>query len=394
MADGADGAEAAMEADAFDAAADAATEAGCAEGSTTQGPLPLSVSVAGDVGSTEGIFDPSVIEAADSGAGAIVYSTLDPDQLHIHTRIAGTSDHGQTWTYVADVNQNDPVTIQAANSVCGAATCSGRWNHEVASLVVDPADPNPAHRFRVFTHTYFAGSTTWFDTIGYISLFTAPDATGPWTETKLLGWSSPLSPDGSQGVTQNVSTDASLAPLARCLLLTEPGALVHTLSTGQKVIDLALGCAVPLGQGAAVDVVLLRSTDGAASFQYVSRPLTAQDAQTLGFADPSFNGADLFEQGGQVYLFATPAGPVMGPSGTFIGYTGCLLFAFADADQGTLVRCGAAPSALASFLPPPQAFFGACTYAEGATALGVAGDQPDFSTMPIFRIAASGKPPL
>src|SRR5690349_2568008 len=57
--------------------------------------------VAGDAGSTLGIFDPSVVYPAGAPGGAMSYSSV-PDQHSIRTRIALSPDAGATWTFVVE----------------------------------------------------------------------------------------------------------------------------------------------------------------------------------------------------------------------------------------------------------------------------------------------------
>src|SRR5207302_5617874 len=133
-----------------------------------------------------------------------VYSTV-PAQDQIHTRVAASNDNGASWAYFQDVNQATAITIQTTDmSVCGAASCTGTWIHEVPSIVVDLTDPNSARRFKVFVHSYFANPAGIHYTIGSIDMYATsfPLPNAVWTEERLIGWNS-SSTQSSTGVRQN-----------------------------------------------------------------------------------------------------------------------------------------------------------------------------------------------
>lgn len=328
------------------------------------GYVPLTI--ANDTPSAYGNFDPSLWYEADGGGGFLTYSAV-PAQNQLHTRIAYSNDRGATWTYLGNVNQPTPVTITTTDSsVCGATTCTGTWVHETSSIVYDAADPNPARRFKVFVHSYFATASAIHYLIGVVTMFTTafPGPGAVWVETRILGWNS-SSPESSTNVGQNINTDPALAPyIGSCLLLSEPGALVRG-----GTIDVAFGCVrfVP-NAGAQIDIQLLRSTDHGSSWTFVSTLLRAQEAAlfgTTGTNAPAFNGADLFERNGRTFLFVSPNGPVQGVGD---GYRGCLVFELNDVDAGAVERCGGAPIPKKKFLGPQTYFTGACTWAAGASA--------------------------
>jgi hypothetical protein len=310
------------------------------------------------------------------------YSTVNG--VVVSTRMAQSTDRGATWTYVGDVNTPSAATVTTSDTaVCDAGTCSGTTVHEVSSLVVDTGDPDSTRALKVFAHTYFTNPALHYE-IGDIDVYTAPAAAGPWTRTKLLGWPS-SSPESTSGVAQDIATDAKLAGLAGCTVLTEPGAIVRGAS-----LDLALGC---LRGDGTIEVVLLRSTDHAQSFSYVSTLLTASDAAALGAPMRRINAADLFTVGGASYLVATPDGPVNVGAATIDGYTGCLVFPFADVTAGTLARCAGAPVVLSSYERATGRFAGACTAAEGATAAGMIVPIADLTSATRFHVYDTGRPP-
>ncbi len=344
----------------------------------------------GDPGAASlGYGDPSVFYAADASVGWMTYTAVAPKAEL--TRIAQSTDHGVSWTYLSDVNAVTQVTVSTTDtSVCGAASCSGNWVHEVSTLIEDPSDPDGSRRFKVFAHSYLtttpAGQLHY--EIGHIDLWTtANPATGPWVETKLLGWTS-SSPASSTGVATVVTTDAALSPLlGSCLALTEPGALVRG-----GTIDLVLGCVRFVSSTSIpIELVMIRSTDHGASWQPVAKVLDVNDAAALGSSTPvgpRVNAGDLFEVAGRYYLFATPTAPVAAPINS--GYRGCRLLRFADLDAGMVERCGGAPVVLDTFNGPAGLFNGACSYAEGASGAGVMGLTADTTRTPIFQLFSTG----
>ncbi|MFO0617434.1 MAG: hypothetical protein U0414_32865 [Polyangiaceae bacterium] len=336
------------------------------------------VLVAGDPGATLGIFDPSIVYPARAPGGVMAYSAV-PTQETIVTRIALSSDHGDTWTFVAQPNVAEPATIPSSDAKnCPGGQCSGHLISEVSSLVLDASDPDPGARWKLFAHRYLVGPgvALHYD-IGTIALQTAPNPEGPWSPPKkLLGWSS-ASPYSSTDVAVNVS---KLAGMSDCVALTEPGALALP---GE--IDLAVGCAYIEGGAPKIRVELLRSTDHAASWAHVSTLLTPADAACL-TSGASINAADLFESQGRVYVSATPSDAT--------GYHGCAIFEMADFAAGTVRRDAAGkarvPLALAA---APDRFAGACAHAEGARGFSmITGFFGDTRPFRIVRTGIAGPP--
>lgn len=334
-----------------------------------------------------GIFDPSAAWDPIADAGVLAYSAVAPDQAHVHTRIAISSDRGASWNFASEANTNAAWTIGTTdNSVCGATSCLGTAVHEVPSLIVDDTD-SADRRFKLFTHSYFAKtSSNLHYEIGMINLATAASAAGPWTTTHLLGWNS-SSGASSQGVAQNINTDAKLTGTAKCLALTEPGALVYQRS-GATVIDLAVGCIFLADEIPNIEIQLLRSTDHGQSFSFVSTLLSRYDATALGSTETQVNAADLFFRDGQAWIFATPSGPALFPGGgAGTGYRGCLAIPIGDLDAGTVVRTNSgAPLVSASYLGGSEQFVGACTFRGELTGLGVAGDVLDTNSSAPFTM--------
>lgn len=367
-----------------DAGPDGAT---CPPGADRPGPYAARVTIEGDT-AARGWIDPSIEYPAGADFGLMSYTTV-PDEPHVHTAIAVSTDHGASWHYQGDVTAAVPITIDSSDpAVCGATTCTGTWVHESSSLVLDPSDPDPDRRLKVFVHSYFYGAMQWFR-LGYVALYTSATPDGPWTETKLFGWDSPSSVS-STGVVYNVQTDPQLAGLDDCFIVAEPGANVRADGT----IDVALGCVKIAGSVGTIEIRLVRSTDHGASWSFVSTLLTPDDGTLLGAAQRHINGADLFYAGGSYHLIVTPDGPVDAPGGggTFDGYRGCEVVAIEDLDAGTVARCGGAPVVEAAYMGEPGRFTGACSAAEGDTVDGVLIPEPDFAFADPYRVFAAGAP--
>lgn len=327
------------------------------------------VTIAGDAPAM-GVFDPSIIYPADAPGGAMAYSAV-PTQETIRTHVALSPDHGATWTYVAELNAPEATAI--ASTECTGGTCTGNLISEVTSLIIDPAEPDPAKRWKLFAHRYLVGPNVALHyAIGTITLQTAAQPQGPWTAPqKLIGWNG-SSAYSSTGVALNVTTGGGTA--SDCIALTEPGALVTPAS-----IDLAVGC-VYLDAGAPkIRIELLRSTDHAATWTSAGTLLRADDAACSGLA-PGLNGADLFVANGVEYVAATPSDAT--------GYRGCMVFPISDGH----VERDASGRAIVSRAFAADRFSGACTFADGANGYAMdIGFLTDPRPFRIFRVTSADR---
>jgi hypothetical protein len=367
-----------------------ATDAGgCLLPAIADAGLYTSLEIALDSDSTYGVYDPSLAAADDAGNLFMSYSSV-PALKAVHTRLAGSTNAGASWTYLEDVNEATPLQITTTDlSICDAGSCAGTWVHEVSSLVIDATDPDPMRRFKVFTHSYFATATQTEYQVGNLSLFTSPGPDAGWAEEALLGWNS-SSPTSSMGVAQNISSDPALAGLSDCIALTEPGALLRS-----GALDLSVACITfdPATLTAPIDARLIRSTDHGASWTYVSTPVSAAQAATLGASGPlgpQASGTDLFAYQGNYYLSVSPNGPVAGGGN---GYRGCWIFQFDDIDAGSLVQCDGLPAMQKSFGSPTGGFSGPCTFVEQDTSDGLIVPMADLTSIPVFAIFASHQVP-
>jgi len=332
-------------------------------------PAQLSeVTVAGDAPAL-GIFDPSIVYPSDATGGVMAYSAV-PSQQTIRTHIAGSTDHGATWTFAVEVNAPEAATEPSPN--CGSTTCSGNLISEVTSLIYDVDDPDTTKRWKLFAHRYLVGPNVELHyEIGTITLQTAAQPQGPWTSPqKLIGWNS-TSSYSSTGIVANASTMGGTT--SDCLALTEPGAIWLP-----GVIDLSVGCVYLDGATPKLRVELLRSTTHGASWSSVSTLLTAADS-ACGTAQPGLNGADLFASNGTEYVAATPSDAN--------GYRGCMVFTVDDIAAGKIKRDGQGRAIVDRAFSANQ-FNGACTFADGAA--GYTLDIGFLATAKPFHIYRSG----
>ena len=375
-------AEPATDGSLFEAAANDACTA--PSGPVTVDPSSsLDLSVGGDPGSTYGISNPSLMWPWGSTTGFMSYSAATSSGLF--TRIARTND-GQTFTYVVDANTDADIAVTTTDtSICGSTTCSGRLVHETSSLVDDAADASGA-RYKLFDYSYVivpAAASPAQHAWGYIGLYTAPDPAGPWSAgTKALGWTSSANGLSASGAATMLS---SVAALSDCAAFTEPAAMVDA-TTGDLFV--ALGCAAPVGGAVQIRVVLLRSSDHAASFSYVGLLLSAADGTSLGSTVPGIQPSDFFQEAGMTYLVTSTLGttPLVADAPT--GYTSCTIVPVADLASAAVVRAGGAPTSSRRLVAPGGAFAGACSY-KPEFAMGYLVDEVS-TTGPPNRIFASG----
>ncbi len=304
--------------------------------------LDREVRVTNDPPAPMGIFDPSVVYPAGAPGGAMAYSAISAKD-DIATRIALSSDGGQTWIYVAQAN----TPLALPNDL-------GRLISEVSSLVLDPLEPDPSRRWKLFTHRYLAKGTDLRYDIGHISLQVAAAPEGPWSlPVANVGWSgaSTISSEGARFLAQDAPA------LTDCVAFTEPSALALPDGT----LALALGC-VSLTPTSSIRVVLLRSTDHALTWSYAGLLVPATDAPCLGRTPGATraNAAELFAAGGKTWLSVSPEHPAL-------GYRGCAFVEVTELSTATLARDRhGAPAVTALLTTPSDQFAGACAYAEGA----------------------------
>jgi len=356
------------------------------------------LAIAGLAPPARGIFDPSLAASGDSSAPFIMSLSTVEATNNISTIIAGFDAARGEWALLARVNA---VNFSDALPCAGGEPCSGSVVREVSSLIVDEADPDASRRLKVFAHSYIVtnGTALHYDW-GRISLYTAPAPEGPWSaEQPLLGWRG-ASPFSTEGVRQ-VLTD--LAPLADCLIFTEPGALA--LGGARPLLLLALGCAsapAQPGDAAPIRVVLVASADFGATWAYVSELVSAADAASLGSEVPQTDAADLFvapnAAGALAIFLSVSPSRLLWPG--FVGYAGCAVLQLAANASGVVRDAAGRPVVERAVEPDGLAFSGACTAASVGEPAGAesAGGYMLPAIIPVppadFRILASAVAPL
>lgn len=325
--------------------------------------------ISGDIGSSSGIYDPSVVQSAD-GSHWLSYSSIDfyaddNDDIvqDVGIRVARSTDNGDNFEYVATIATPYAGTVtdsDATLSACGTDVCDGRWVYETSWLVEDIFDEDPSRRFKLFAHKYFlyppsTGSRTLYH-LGAIVMWTASAPDDDWSsETTLLGWPR-TSPDLSplQDITM---LDAALAD---CVLLAEGG-----VSLRDQALDMVFSCPYFDTQSSSFlqRIVLLRSTDNAESFQYVTTLLTPEDAPL---------GVDYFSA--PSLIVAEDVAPVLLVTPVVNGnYAGSMIFPFAAEESEELFEDASGSPQPILFVPvqAPGHIGGASTYAREMESVGV-----------------------
>jgi len=314
------------------------------------------VTVTGD-NSASGIFDPSVLRVSNNDVWMSYSSVNYHSPNGVLTKDVGIrlarSLNGGAFAYQGTVVSPSDVTLTG----CGLPNCDGRWVYETSWLIDDATDPVAARRYKVFAHKYFLKpgnmpSDTLYH-LGAISMWTSGSLSGPWVETSLLGWN--LTPTVLNPL-RNVNL---LSPaLADCLVVNEGSASVRG-----NIIDFVFACPESNGVTNPQKIVMLRSTDHASTFQYVSTLLSAADATP----DSYFSAPALLSTAGSApVLLVTP----VAINGV---YSGCFAVPFADDATGALFRVSGVPAGL--LYTPPQnngaAISGACAYDRGLGTRGI-----------------------
>jgi hypothetical protein len=296
------------------AAASIAAWHAVAEPDPAKGPLAALKQQAGDVHYTKlvvlgdkvqgGIYDPSLQYSPDGKIGYLAYSSITGDFKpvgpYVHTHLARSDDHGRSWHFVKAVCPSVDGLLQRP----GSDPLAGVWRYEVPSLCCDPTDRG--REWKLFVHKYFwnAKKNRMFD-YGWIVLRTAGDPAGTWSEEVPLFGSGqvvlfgmlkagrfPRDPYHQTRVDLN-QLDPSLAG---AVAYSEPGTIVRD---GTIYLSLSV-----MGPGGPERIVLLASSDHAATWRFVNTLVNGKDAQALGYS--YLDGSSLAADRGRVFLLAVP----------------------------------------------------------------------------------------
>ncbi len=319
-----------------------------------------------DLNSPSGIFDTSLLN--EGSMLWMAYSSVNYYQQSgqrvqdVSTSLAYSSDSGATFKYLNTIGKAQAAIINSAASPCGNVSCSGRWVYETPFLVDDTSDPNTSQRFKLFALKYFlyppaaaSNQSATFYALGAIVMWTAatPDSLTSAQEQVALSWD--LTPNELSPKNNIKNIDANLG---ECIVLTEGSA-----TTFQDALDFVFACP---NSNDTQKIVMLRSSDHAQTFQYVSTPLTAADASSFGalyFSAPAL----LPTESSAPILLATPVinRPINGFPSNPNAYSGCIAFAFSDENAGTVFRNSSTPMALLQIPAIPNHLNGACAWDRG-----------------------------
>ncbi len=334
---------------------------------------------ANDSNSPSGVFDASLLNAGSRIWMA--YSSVNHYQQagfpiqDVSTSLAYSDDSGTTFTYLKTIGAatSASVTPTPEFNPCGNITCTGRWVYEVPFLVDDKTDPDTSRRFKLFAHKYFLypqaitpeGSPIY--PLGAIVMWTASSPESNWSSEKVvLGWS-----NTPQELATANNINALNGALSGCLTLSEGAA-----TTYRGNLDFVFACSYPDTSisGISQKIVMLRSSDHAITFKYVSTPLEAADAAPFNavyFSAPAL----IPTESSAPLLIATPvinrAVSINGNPVTGDFYSGCIAFPFADEENGRLFRSGATPLSIVKIGHRTNYLNGACAWDEGASASGI-----------------------
>ncbi|MFT3931444.1 MAG: fibronectin type III domain-containing protein [Spongiibacteraceae bacterium] len=353
-----------------------------------------------DSNSPSGIFDPSLLNV--NGRIWMAYSSVNYYQQAGHrvqdvsTSLAYSDNSGSTFTYLRTIGTATNATVTPGSGVnpCGNITCTGRWVYEVPFLIDDKTDPDTSKRFKLFAHKYFlyplatTPEQSPIYALGAIVMWTAPSPESNWSsERVVLGWN---------GTPQELATTNKIntlnAALNECLTLSEGAA-----TTYQGNLDFVFACSYPNASntGNTQKIVMLRSSDHASTFEYVSTPLTATDAASVNalyFSAPALIPTETSAP----VLIATPVinRSVSIGGNPFSGdfYSGCIAFPFADEKSGKLFRSGSAPLSIWKIGYQANHLNGACAWDRGASSSGILINDGDaISGTSLFRILKTAK---
>ena len=342
----------------------------------------------------KGIFDPSLEYDSNTNRIYMSLSSVGISQawpietgMTVETRLARSDDGGRTWVDPnLDLNLNPDVTLDVSEFPSQAGT----WRSEVSTLFFDSRNGKwgllwlrylVIGQERRFDHSWFS-----------LKQASSPENLAQASEVKLMG-AAGYDPrndvlggaTGSPvGGAPKIMVNQKFAPLANCVVLSEPGVLV----VGNDLL-LAFNC----HELPAVNtrIVLLRhrcvleNCDYEDGDQWTYVNTLAQDSDAVRMGYKSWTAADLYELDGQVQLLLTPT---LEDSVTD-GYNGCFIFRFADLEQGQLQKELGDLVVSTEVVGDPELFRGACAYHQKLEGGGVLLSQAYLGEDRIFRMLRS-----
>ncbi len=340
----------------------------------------------GDTNNLSGIADAALLYTTNSlwmtYSSINQYSSGGHVVRDVSTNLAYSDDSGATFTFLKTIAAATSAII-TPNTVnpCGAITCNGHWVYAAPFLVDDQSDPDASKRYKLFAHKYFLYPPSAFYEVGAIVMWTAALPGSTWSsEQVVLSWNATPQELAATNPIKNI--DASLA---ECTGLREGSA-----TTYGDALDFVFACPNSAGTQ---KIVLLRTTDHAATFTYVSTPLTVADAVASGalyFSAPAL----LPTASSAPILIATPVkNRTLG--GSTIAqdtHSGCIVFPFADEETGALFRNNSStPLSILQIPYLTNHANGACAWDRGVGASGILMNDYDPSAIVPYSILNTKK---
>jgi len=267
-----------------------------------------------------GNYDPS-LEYDRNGIGWMSYSAVRAGKDgEVETRIARSDDQGQSWRYVTDVNTVSPASAKLPNG----KTITGKWWHEVSSLVHDPDDPGK--EWKLYWHEYLArmphkSEKDRIFPFGWIAYRSAPSPAGPWSDSVALIGAGPfpLPPYKTEFKIGDIHPD-----LEKYIVLSEPGTLYHN---GRIYLSLQAARDPKLGKNKH-DIILISSGDHGRNWDYNGVVFSAEDAKRE-YGANWMTGSSLVKDKGRLFVLLCPESSKKGHEGTVV-------YEFEDIDRARL----------------------------------------------------------
>lgn len=350
-------------------------------------PVPKKLTVAGLT--ADGIFDPSIAKDPISGKlwmsySAVNKSALFPTQNNIspHTRLAFSTDAGDSWTDIGAVNAISDVTLPLA-----APNHAGTWMNEVSTLIYDPG-ANSGERWKLMWQTFLKinGVPHFEHSWIAVKMAATPEALAMAPAVKLFasflydtGNNSAASATAPPiATTPAIQIDTAFAQLKTCIM-GEP-----SLYANSSAVYLTLQCEQFNDPANNNDndrlIFLMKCTSpcnltNAASWTVLGRLFNRSESTAV---EPFYNGGyaapALVSKADGVYLLVTPT------EDPDTLYKGCTAFKFADLDRAQLEKSGGFPVIKQKIEGSIGKFRGACSYHGDETAGGVL--QSELSALP------------
>jgi hypothetical protein len=316
-----------------------------------------------DLNSPSGITDASLLNT--DSALWMAYSSVHYYQQSslliqdMSTSLAYSNNGGTSFTYLKTIGNASSASITPRTlNPCGNISCSGRWAYAAPFIVDDNGDPDSSKRYKLFAHKYFfypQNTPAAIHELGAIVMWTAASPESAWSSEKVvLSWDATPLPLATTNNIKNINS-----ALNECVALSDGSATVY-----KSALDFAFGCR---NEDGTQKIVLLRSTDHASTFKYISTPLSAGDANY--FDGQYFTAPSLIVSASNTpVLIATPViNRTINGAGNLNANSGCVVFPFADQETGNLFRAEGQPISILEIPYLANHTNGSCTWERGVS---------------------------